>query len=180
MEITPHFKLARFAQLEPGDLFICPNDDGAFVGIMAKDPTEEGEKLMLTLGPTFPPGVSGPSVVRCAGMTVISLGKEYVLRLPCQPGGWLGNEPAPDNSCILVGERGAYWRANFNSTRTGGFKACYVDIATGVVHTVGRTPFQQQFAMPSGPTAFAVAWEIVTTEKEPRVILAYPVLSDVR
>src|ERR1700681_1834231 len=42
-----------------------------------------------------------------------------------------------------------------------------------LVQTTGRGPFQQ-FAMPGGPAAFAVTWEIATTEKEPRVILAYP------
>jgi len=178
MEITPKLTVTRFAQLDPGDLFIVPNGDEGFVAIVAEDPTQNGEKLMLTLGPTFPAGTSGPRLVHCAGMTVPSLAKAYVLRLPCQPGGWQANEPAPDKSCILVTERSAYWRANFDSARIGAFRACYIDIATGLVQTTGRAPFQQ-FAMPGGPAAFAVAWEIATTEKEPRVLLAYPVPSDI-
>jgi hypothetical protein len=173
MEITPSLKVTRFAQLEPGDLFIVPNGDEALVAMVAEDPTQNGEQLMLTLGPTFPAGTTGPSIMRCADMTVLSLAKAYELRLPCQPGGWLPSEPAPDKNCILVTEHGAYWRANFDSARTGGFKPCYADIVTGLVHTTGRGPFQQ-FAMPGGQAAFAVAWEIATIEKEPRVILAYP------
>jgi hypothetical protein len=172
-KITPSLKVTRFAQLEPGNLFIVPNGDEALVATVAEDPTQNGERLMLTLGPTFPAETNGPSLLRCPGMTVLSLAKAYVLRLPCQPHGWLDNEPPPDKYCILVNETSAYWRANFNSGRDRGFKACYIDVATGLIQTAGRGPLRQ-FAMPSGLATFAVAWEIVTTEKEPRVILAYP------
>ena len=173
MEITPDLKVTRFAQLAPGDLFICPHGDVAFVAMVAKDPTEDGEKVMVPLGPVFPDGVNGPSLVRRARTTVIAFGKEYALRLPTHARGWRANEPASDISCILVTENGAYLRANFRPPQHGEFSACYIDIATGLVQTTGTGP-QQQFAPPRGLAAFAVAWEIVTTEKEPRMILAYP------
>ena len=87
MEITPNLKVTRFALLDAGDLFICHGDE-AFFAIAAKDPTEDGEKVMVPLGPIFPNGVNWPKSVRCVRTTVISFGQG--IRTPSSYSGeWL-------------------------------------------------------------------------------------------
>ena len=51
--------------------------------------------------------------------------------------------------------------------------AGYVDMATGMIEARG-TGRSLSFALPPGILTFAVAWELLTSEKEPRVILACP------
>lgn len=171
MQTMPELRVRRFAQLDSGDLFLWRHAERGSVGIVAADPIENGRKLILSLGPDFPDDVIGPFLRDPNGTTVVSFGKEYVLRLPVQPTGWLDTLPALDIRCILATETGVYIRAN-GAPRPGQYHACYVDLSTGLIVTRGSGA-SQQFTMPSGIPAFAVQWEIVTTEKKPRVILAY-------
>lgn len=172
MQTVPAVKVTRFAKIDSGDLFIYRHAEGSSIATVAEDPTQNGEKLLLPLGPVFPRGVNGPRLIRPGGMTVISFGKEYVLRLPVQTSGWLDALPPPEKHCILVTEQATYFRANFSHNQTG-FSACYVDIATGLICTSGSGA-SEVFATPQGIPAFAIEWAIVTNEREPRVILAYP------
>jgi hypothetical protein len=172
MKIVPSVTVARFEQLSPGDLFIYPHGEGSWVAMKVEDPTRDGDKLMLVIGPTFPAGLSWPSLVQAPTATVISFGKEYILRLPSEASGWMAGSPAPDKCCIGVTEKGAYARASFRPAQSG-FQACYVDMATGMIEARG-TGRSLSFALPPGILTFAVAWELLTSEKEPRVILACP------
>lgn len=54
MDITPALKVGRFAQLTPGDLFIFAHDSGSCVALKVVDPANDGDELILTLGPRFP------------------------------------------------------------------------------------------------------------------------------
>jgi hypothetical protein len=172
MRMDPKVGVMRFEQLSPGDLFIYPYDEGSCVAMKVVDPTSDGDILMLPLGPMYPAGVTCPSLMHSPAATVISFGKEYTLRLPCRASGWLASPPPFDKHGIAVTEKGAYVRAN-RLPAENEFHACYVDMATGAVHVSGGGRFQQ-FAPPPRISAFAIEWEIVTVEKEPRVILAYP------
>jgi hypothetical protein len=172
MNIVPSLIVTRFAQLEPGDLFILPCSEGACVAMKVIDPTGDGEMLMVLLGPVFPDGLTHPSLVSAPSATVISFGKEYTLRLPSHAEGWRASPPAPETHCIVVTERGAYVRANFVAAQ-GLFQPCYLDMGTGIVVTTG-TGRLQNFSPPPGHLSFASEWEILTTEKEPRSILTYP------
>ncbi len=171
MQTIPELRVSRFAQLDSGDLFLWRHAERASVGIVATNPIENGQKLILSLGPDFPQNVIGPLLLDPNGTTVVSFGKEYVLRLPVQPRGSLDTLPASDIRCILVTETGVHIRVN-GGLRPGQFHPCYVDLSTGLIVTRGSGA-SQEFATPSGIPAFAVQWEIVTTEKKPRVILAY-------
>jgi hypothetical protein len=53
-------------------------------------------------------------------------------------------------------------------------QACYVDLATGVILTRGPGRSQVYVSIPSGVAAFAMRWELLTAETEPREILKYP------
>jgi hypothetical protein len=172
MQIEPGVTVARFEQLSPGDLFIYPQGEGSFVAMKVEDPTRDGDQLMLVMGPVFPAGLTWPSLVGAPAATVISFGKEYVLRLPSDASGWAAGSPSADTHCIGVTDKGAYVRANFLPAGNG-FQACYADMATGRIEARGSGR-SQSFAPPPGHVAFAIAWQLVTIEKEPRVILACP------
>jgi hypothetical protein len=168
MKVTPNLKITRFAQLEAGDLHLCWLGGEPCVAFVAVDPTENGQKLEVPLGPTFRAGTRGPTLVTPANHTVASFGKDYALRLPVSTPGWQEAEPEPDRPCILLVEDRAYFRVDFGGYR--GFIACYVDVASGLICTIGGG-HNQQFARPAGTALFATEWELLTTEPEPRVIL---------
>ncbi len=172
MRIVPALKVTRFAQLEPGELFIFHHTEGSCVAIVAADPIENDEKIPVALGPSLPRSINYPSLIPGIPGAVICFGKDYLIRLPVHANGWLNAPPGPEKHCILVTEQGTYIRANFNLQQNP-YRECYIDIATGMIFSEGSGPFQR-YATPRGSHAFATEWEITTSESEPRVILAYP------
>jgi hypothetical protein len=168
MDITPKLKVDRFAQLASGDLFIFTHENGSCVALKVEDPANDGDKLILPLGPTFPAKIICPTLVGPQSMTVISFERDYILQLPPQASGWLTNEPSPDKHCLVVTDNGIYIRANW-SRPDEPFRACYVDIKSGSIRANAS-----QYAKPVGTPAYAIEWALLTNEKDPRAILSYP------
>jgi hypothetical protein len=134
MLVTPSLSVTRFAQLKPGDLFISQFGEMSFVALAAADP--DGDLLMVPLGPHFPDGLDGPSLVGSSGANVISFGKEYGLRLPARPGSWRLTPPDAGTHCIVAAEGGPFVRANFVAPPN--YKPCYVSFDTGKIVTAGQ------------------------------------------
>ena len=88
MKLATALKVARFAELESGDLFLLPQPEGSCVAIAAVDGDDSAEKLAILLGPTFPYGLIGPHLMPLSGATVISFGKDFAVRLPVQADAW--------------------------------------------------------------------------------------------
>lgn len=172
MKLATALKVARFAELESGDLFLLPQPEGSCVAIAAVDGDDSAEKLAILLGPTFPYGLIGPHLMPLSGATVISFGKDFAVRLPVQADAWCETAPPKETHCLLVTDQGVYVRASF-ANFTQRFSPCYVDLATGRV-CVGGSGIARQYTLPPGTRAFAVCWEIVTAEAKPRTILSYP------
>lgn len=173
MKISPSVIVARLAQLKPGDLFLFPGEPGPFVGMVVQDPTLDGDRIILSLGPTFPPGTKCPSIVPAPQATVISFRNDFQLRLPAQLDGWATEPPATECPCIVIADGITYFRANFAPALMRP-QACYVDLATGGILTRGPGRSQVYVSVPSSVAAFAVRWELLTAEEEPREILKYP------
>jgi hypothetical protein len=172
MDIIPKLNIDRFAQLSAGDLFIFAHDAGACVAIKVMDPNSDGDTLVLPLGPAFPPNIICPTLMAPQGLTAISFEKDYTLRLPSLPRGWLAHEPAPDKHCLVVTQKGVFIRANWSAPNDQ-FRPCYVDIDSGAV--VASSGGYRQYPKPAGIAAYAIEWTLLTNEKDhPRVILAYP------
>lgn len=173
MRTTPNLKATRFAQLDPGDLFLYCSDAGFSVAMAVLEPID-GDKLVLSLGPIFPANLPGPSVQSPGPVRdVLSYGKEYVLMLPCEPQGWTSTEPPPDKHSIVIGAQGVYIRANFALSGMP-FHPCYVGLPEGKIITSNSGGIRPQFTKPGGALTHALNWKIVTTEPDPRSILSYP------
>ena len=56
MEVLSKPKVIRFAQTKPGDLFMFPLDSGLSVAMSVTDPANDGDKVVVVLGPDFPEG----------------------------------------------------------------------------------------------------------------------------
>ncbi len=141
MKISPSVTVGRLAQLKPGDLFLCPVGSGPFVGMVVHDPMLEGDRVIVSLGPNFPPGAKCPHLMPAPQATVISFGTEFQLRLPSQAGGWATEPPSNGRACIVVVDGVAYVRANFAPVSTPP-KLCCVDLTTGAVLTRGSGYFK--------------------------------------
>jgi hypothetical protein len=173
MQSNPPLRVTRFAQLSPGDLFILRRRDERYVGLVVHDSTEDGQTLLLPIGPTLPSFMTWPTLTEDhPGATVISFGADYAARLPVDPAGWEDEEPPAAVTALVVAEGATFLRCNF-SPRPGQFQACYVNLADGEICTSGggRGGF---YVRPSGIRAYATRWELSTTERPARTILSYP------
>lgn len=168
MKVQPVLKVDRFAQLAPGDLFIFNHNNGSCMALKVADPANDGDKLILPLGPTFPAGISGPTLMSPQDMTVVSFGKDYTLKLPTEATGWVVSEPAPNLHCFVVNERGVYARANFAPPGKS-FRWCFVEIGSGSILSK-----ESSYIVPASPRAYAIEWALVTDEAEPRAIVSCP------
>jgi hypothetical protein len=168
VEIIRNPNVTRFGQLQPGELFFFAHQTGLCVALAVSDPANDGDKLAVPLGPIFPAAISCPTLMELSGTTVISFAKNYLFRLPASADGWLVAEPPPERTCFLVTDDGIYLRANF-APRGSDFRPCYIDITSGVICA---DQSRRQYTRPRGIPAFAVRWEILTDEKEPRLIMS--------
>ena len=173
MDITPNLVATRFAELNSGDLFVCPDEAGPYVAILTTDPTANGNKLALRLGPTFEPNTQFPALKSCPpSLTVLSFGKDYSLRLPCNTSGWLNTEPS-EGPCLLLEQDKLFLRGlvGFYGVRP---TLCYVGVQDGVIYTVRSASGRNELSHPGLECACAVEWAFLTTESLPRVILSFP------
>jgi len=68
--------------------FVYPHSGGSCLALKALNDEANGEQLILPLGPTYPPSTGGPRLIVPEGFTVISYGKDYILRLPSATDAW--------------------------------------------------------------------------------------------
>jgi hypothetical protein len=170
MEISMKPKITRFSQTSPGDLFMFSHREGLSIALTASDPTTDYEKIPAVLGPSFPQGKTGPSIIQIPGSTLISFEKNYELRLPSDPSGWSIEEPPAETHCLVVANPGnVFLRCDFS--RYGDSQFCFVNVETGEIEA---NQSRGSFIRPSGYLAFAIRWQILTTETEPRSILSFP------
>lgn len=168
MITVPAAKVERVSQLEPGELVYFQHGEVSYVGLICDYRDPDPSKLVLLLGPTFPADTAYPFLLD-GGMTVVSIGRDFELRLPIIPTDWTQTAPNYDCNCLLVTTEGVFFRANGGQPGRPGFVPCYVNVCTGIMEMRNGN-----YASPRGHVAFAKSWEILTTEAKPRTILKYP------
>lgn len=165
MQISPKLVTARFGDTKPGDLCVASYfHDKLFVSLVAED-RRDGDKLILLLGPTSEDVPEVPYICDYPSREVVSIAKDYELRLPHDAKGWMFEEPPREQACLVLAENKLYFRAFYGWA--GQKTQCYIDAVDGQVlkNDGGR------FMHPAGTCAYALAWSLWTTEKEPREIL---------
>jgi hypothetical protein len=168
---TPKIRVERFAKLQPGELIRFEINGISSIGLVCNYQDDEPEKLLLLLGPKFPTPVSHPTLVKL-NITAVSFGKDFLLRLPVDPSSWSEAEPNFDCNCLMVISDEIYFRA-YGSSDPRGFVPCFINAKTGVVQVASGLP-PGRYERPVGTAAYALSWEILTAELEPRLILKYP------
>lgn len=167
MELFPDASATRFEQLEPGTLFLNLHRHRFFALKTGAFRSGTQATTMVCLGPGFPDGVQGPSILECHAPAVLSFGRGFSVFLPTDPAAWdtelqLG-AGGPSGQVAMVGES-AYVFATMGQwgQRTTYY---FVDLRTG-------EPLQ---GLPGRPL-YTSRWEIaiVKPHHPPRVLLSYP------
>lgn len=165
---TQQVNVGRFAQLNAGDLFLLLDVNCRCVALCVESTTDK-DKLMVPIGPNLPSHIKGPSLLEGSRATVISFGKNFSVRLPVEPDSWLDSEPGHDTPTLAVtDEGGIYLRAQFTGFGTQPVY-CFVNIADGTICSNAHS-----YTQPKGIKAYATAWELITTEATPRLIVKAP------
>jgi hypothetical protein len=176
--VRPILKVTRFADLQHGDFFIYEHASGRSVAQKVRDPRMDYQDLILPLGPDFPADRTGPHLYQAPRATVISFGKNVLVRLPPEPKGWTTSAPPPSCICIVSGGGSnendppkCYFRANCQQVSDASGE-CYINVSDGTIFTSG-SGIGTNFTKPTGTMAFATEWELFTSEDEPWLILDY-------
>jgi hypothetical protein len=174
MEFTPNARSSRFAQLDPGDLFIVRDDTGSYVALAVKDPNSvknpnATDKMVLLLGPASPTVPHVPALTNLPQQTpVVSFGKDYKVRLPCNATAWLSTEPPVEDQCVVLADDKLCIRARFgNGVR---LSRCYVSVEDGILLLDGAG----RFAGPGVDCAYTLDWAFLTNERHAREIISSP------
>jgi hypothetical protein len=162
MEIQPDLKAARFAQLEPGELFLFPFDSGLSFALKVIDPSAGGNSFILPLGPSFSPEDHQPRLLIDVAATTVSFGKKFIFRFPEKATGWSVDEPGHEFYCAALVENDVYVRAN-GHPYPHRYVACWIKVNGGII----------RWSPPPGIAAYAVKWAILLPQENlpPRPII---------
>ena len=165
METQPKLKAARFAKLEPGDLFIYSLDGASSFGLKVIDPNTDGDTFVLTLGPHYFPGMQPPFLMREPAATMVSFGKDFIFKFSEMPDGWSVHEPDKQFFCAALVEDAVFLRCNGNG-HPGRYLDCWVNLSNGVM---------RWGSPPNGIVAFSVKWAILLSQvnQPPKIILEH-------
>ena len=158
MDYFPKFDVTRFEQLKSGDLFFIELGGVRVVALKAIDTQNDGDKLMVLLGPNFPTNESPGALAPRVAATVVSIGSNYSVSLSTDPSTWTVAPPAHDVVALYLQDHQLYVRANFG--RPHDFQPCHVRMSDGeVVYGSAR-----------GIGAYVSQWEIAVADTGQRIL----------
>jgi hypothetical protein len=131
MEINPTVKVARFEQLEPGDLFIFVNDRAPCYAIKSqKDPKTGDPEGLVILGPQFPYDAEESFLMPWRAASALCFGKNYTVLLPTQPSAWKESGSTRGAVHLAVSEEQLFICTNAGLSPQD-FHQAYVEMKTG-------------------------------------------------
>jgi hypothetical protein len=165
MEIVPSVKVARFEQLEPGELFIYLDGKQTFYALKTQQPASGDRSTMVLLGPSFIQDIKESFLVPWQPVTVLSFGKSFSILPSLDPTSWSTTGSTRQPVCLAVADESVYICTNGGSSPHHYF-SCFVEVKTGAI-VEGHLP---------GMAAFTTAWEIAVlgAKHPPCSILKYP------
>jgi hypothetical protein len=165
MDVIPPAQVARFEQMNPGDLFLYIDGRKTFYALKTAQPSNGAPCCMVLLGPTFIQDAAESLLLPWQPATVLSFGKIYSILLPTDPASWSRTGPNRTPVCLAVAGENTYICTN-GGMHPEPFFQCFVDVMTGAI-IQGYLP---------GTAVFTNNWEIavLTANHPPRSILKYP------
>jgi hypothetical protein len=165
MEIVPPVRVARFEQLEPGELFIYIDGTQKFYALKTQQPSSGDRSTMVLLGPSFIQDIKESILVPWQPVTVLSFGKSFSVLPSLDLASWSLAGSTRQSVCLAVADADVYICTNGGSSPHQYFP-CFVEVKTGAI-IEGHLP---------GTAAFTATWEIAVlgTKHPPRSILKYP------
>ena len=166
MEIVPPVRVARFEQLEPGELFIYFDAKQTLYALKTQQPASGDRSAMVLLGPSFIQDIEESFLVPWQPATVLSFGRNFSVLPSLDPTSWslAGSTRRP--VFLAVADENVYICTNGGPSPQH-YLPCFVEVKTGAI-IEGRLP---------GSAAFTATWEIalLSTKHPPRSILKYPI-----
>jgi len=150
VEIQPKVKAVRFAQLEPGDLFLIKEDSALTFALKVIDAKNSGDKFALPLGPSFSQELHQPRLYLEPAATTISFGKDFIFQFSYKSDAWLVEEPVNQFYCAALLEDHVYLRAN-GHPYPGRYVECWIKLYSGMLY----------WGHLQGITAYSIKWEIL-------------------
>lgn len=129
MIASPKLRVGHIAEFAFGDLIEFNVSDAenlnapmvlkSFVGLICRYlHNDEPKKLVLVLGPIFPRGAAGRTLLDVGrdqfledSHIAISFGQHFAIKLPVDPNAWKDKEPEEECSAVLVTDGGLFFSA---------------------------------------------------------------------
>ena len=147
MMLFPKPRLTRFAQLQPGGLFLMFGERHRMYGL--KTAPVDGDHLIVTLGP-FQGEHPESHVTDDQHVPVLAYDKAFCVLLPTESSAWsLDGDVRTPPVYLALCEETIYVCTNASRSASG-YTPCFVDISSG--HALERLPSR---------AVFTNAWEIV-------------------
>lgn len=165
MKIIPSVRIARFEQLQPGDLFVLLGHQQPCLALKTAKAKDGDREEMVLLGPAFPHDIKEATIVPWEATTTVSYGQDYSLLLPTDPSAWFQDGDTRTPICLAVTDEDVFVCAN-GGNHSQRFFQCYVNLRTGEISENKISNIK----------ALTRTWELVIAEPrhEPRSLLKSP------
>jgi hypothetical protein len=164
LNIVPPITIARFEQLEPGELFSYTLRDRSGFGVKTQEPPNGDKNCFVALGPEFPYEAEESFLMPWQRMTVVSFGCDYTLILASDAKTWFIDGDRRSRVCVAISDGKAYVCTNGGMSPQQ-FFPCFVELTTGAI---------VEHSLP-GTTVYTYAWEMafISPNMPPYTILKY-------
>lgn len=170
MDIFPNAKVARFENLEPGEVFAFIDSSSSYLAMKIDKSKLDNDSSMVTIGPNFPDNTKGPAIYSWHPTDVVSYGKAYTVILTGAQNTWYDSEDLNQPGLLALGAEGLYLKADGNGSRLRTLW-CNVELGTGNM-SYGRL---------QGLSMYTNNWELIIPHSHlpPFRLLKYP-LEDIK
>src|SRR5579863_4443765 len=112
MDSTPSLRVARIAQLDPGELFLFKHAEANHIGFRCHyDDNSSPKPWILPLNPELVAMANGPRLFTL-NATAVSFGLAFTIQLPTEREAWSETVPTDDYPCLVLVGSSLFFRGN--------------------------------------------------------------------